>query len=412
MRMKRLFAGLAAAATLLGGMALGTATANAADVSFEKTITVTASDAQQFYTNRVDTTNEQTLQENLRTFKYVKLAGYQQVTGSNAVQLTDGLTGDAANKAFQAAGYDQTKDGNDPWQWLGTTSANWQSGQLTGFVDALKDSATTAVVPIASNDGKTLTFTFDTPGLYLIVDQSGDVTVTDTTTEKLVWRQNSPFLAGTKIDNAYPSSLQNVTGSIGEDTINAKSRSEVAHKGGFTFHKTDAANAPVGGAVFAVKNSDNKYGLFDGTNWTWTDAKPDVTKLPTEDADRKAAGFFVSGNYGSVVVEGLTEGTYTVEEIKAADGFLQTALPSFTVTIDDKDGKGQVTAYDVNSNDAWNLVDGDVQSGVTVKNVRNITQLPLTGAAGTILFSVVALLLAGAGVTVFVRSRRMSKQLA
>ena len=41
-----------------------------------------------------------------------------------------------------------------------------------------------------------------------------------------------------------------------------------------------------------------------------------------------------------------------------------------------------------------------------VKNVKNVTQLPLTGAAGTTLFTVVALLVAGAGVTVAVKSRQ------
>lgn len=404
MRMRKIFAGLAAAATLLGGMALGAATANAADVIFGTTITVNATNAQQFYTKPVDTTK---LQENLRTFKYVKLAGYQRIADSNAIQLTDGLTGDAVSKAFQAAGYDKTTDGNDPWQWLGTTSADWQSEQLKGFVNALKDSATTAVVPTASNEGKTLTFNFDTPGLYLIVDQSGDVTVTDTTTQKLVWKENSPFLAGTKIENA--AAVQNSSGVLGAGTIDLKSSSVETHKGGFTFSKVDADGNAVGGAVFAVKNSDNKYGLFDGTNWTWVDAKPDVATLPAEDAARKAVGLFVSGNYGSVVVEGLTAGTYTVEEIKAPDGFLQTALPSFTVTINEQ---GHVTAYDVDSNDAWKLVDGDVQNGVTVKNVRYITQLPLTGAAGTILFTVIGILLAGTAATVFARTRRMSKQLA
>ena len=39
-----------------------------------------------------------------------------------------------------------------------------------------------------------------------------------------------------------------------------------------------------------------------------------------------------------------------------------------------------------------------------MKNVKSITQLPLTGAAGTTLFTVVALLVAGAGVTVAVKS--------
>ncbi len=41
-----------------------------------------------------------------------------------------------------------------------------------------------------------------------------------------------------------------------------------------------------------------------------------------------------------------------------------------------------------------------------VKNVKNVTQLPLTGAAGTTLFTVVALLVAGAGVAVALKSRQ------
>ena len=41
-----------------------------------------------------------------------------------------------------------------------------------------------------------------------------------------------------------------------------------------------------------------------------------------------------------------------------------------------------------------------------IKNVKSVTQLPLTGAAGTVLFTVVALLVGGAGVAVAVKSRR------
>jgi len=41
-----------------------------------------------------------------------------------------------------------------------------------------------------------------------------------------------------------------------------------------------------------------------------------------------------------------------------------------------------------------------------VKNVKSITQLPLTGAAGTTLFAVMALLVAGAGVTIAIKSRK------
>lgn len=40
-----------------------------------------------------------------------------------------------------------------------------------------------------------------------------------------------------------------------------------------------------------------------------------------------------------------------------------------------------------------------------MKNVKSVDQLPLTGAAGTILFTVMALLLAGAGATVVLKAR-------
>ena len=53
--------------------------------------------------------------------------------------------------------------------------------------------------------------------------------------------------------------------------------------------------------------------------------------------------------------------------------------------------------------ESWGLVD---TSAKTVKNIKSITQLPLTGAAGTMLFTVVALLVAGAGVTIAIKSRQ------
>ena len=60
--------------------------------------------------------------------------------------------------------------------------------------------------------------------------------------------------------------------------------------------------------------------------------------------------------------------------------------------------------------DAWNL-SKDNKGTFQVTNVKNITQLPLTGAAGTMLFSVIGLLIAGAAVTVFVKSRSTKRAL-
>ena len=50
-------------------------------------------------------------------------------------------------------------------------------------------------------------------------------------------------------------------------------------------------------------------------------------------------------------------------------------------------------------------------ANIVVKNVKKITQLPLTGAAGTMLFTVVAVLLAGVAATVFAKSRSTKRTL-
>ena len=98
---------VAAAATLLGGMAFGATTANAAEANISSTtITVNATDANQFYTKPVDTAD---LQANLRMFKYVELAKYVS-DGNTGVELEGLVSGEAVDAAFAAAGYnDQTK---------------------------------------------------------------------------------------------------------------------------------------------------------------------------------------------------------------------------------------------------------------------------------------------------------------
>ena len=61
--------------------------------------------------------------------------------------------------------------------------------------------------------------------------------------------------------------------------------------------------------------------------------------------------------------------------------------------------------------DPYDLVKQDDKGAVTVTNVKSITQLPLTGAAGTALFTVIGLLLAGAAATVALKSRETKRAL-
>ena len=162
---------------------------------------------------------------------------------------------------------------------------------------------------------------------------------------------------------------------------------------GFQFKKIGVGtdeNA-LAGAQFVVKK-DDKFLAQDG-NGAWSLVN-----------DQKNAKVFTSANTtGLVQIKGIAAGTYTVEETEAPTGYAQNFKVTFTVVIDNagkvtfnQDALKQVTPQD----------NGTASATATVKNVKSITQLPLTGAAGTTLFTVVALLVAGAGVAVAVKSRQ------
>ena len=105
---------------------------------------------------------------------------------------------------------------------------------------------------------------------------------------------------------------------------------------------------------------------------------------------------------GKVAVRGLAEGVYTAQETKAPTGYAENFKVTFTVTIGTNGGEGTLavdTLHQVNT------------TNKTVLNVKSITQLPLTGAAGTMLFTVVAVLLAGVAATVFAKSRSTKRAL-
>ena len=338
MKLRKLFAGVAAAATLLGGMAFGATTANAAEANISSTtITVNATDANQFYTKPVDTAD---LQANLRMFKYVELAKYVS-DGNTGVELEGLVSGEAVDAAFAAAGYnDQTKgDSLNEWAWLGNTTLT--AAQTTAFVNALKDLAVTDITPTASNGGKTQTFTFAEGGLYLIVDQSGKLVVEDNDTHKLVWNGNAPILAGTAITGAAPS-VNNATGVLAAaGVVDLKSSKEETTKAGaVTWQKVDKNAAALTGAEFQVYEGDVS-GLsadelkaktplkFNGSNGAYS--------LPTANADgtypEGATDTLQSNAEGKYTLNGLKlNTTYTVIETKVPTGYNGTFVGKFTIT--------------------------------------------------------------------------------
>lgn len=169
--------------------------------------------------------------------------------------------------------------------------------------------------------------------------------------------------------------------------------------GGFSFTKNDAE-----GHAITSKDATFAIAAKAGADPTAKDGNGAVT--PTTNTA-------TSDENGKVTFEGLADGVYTVTETGTPAGFLSAAKASFEVTI-----KGGKAVY-FHGTDAWKLAEDSGNANLSggeidnyaVKNVKTITQLPLTGAAGIGLFAVVALLLAGAGVTVVAKSRSTKRML-
>lgn len=123
-----------------------------------------------------------------------------------------------------------------------------------------------------------------------------------------------------------------------------------------------------------------------------------------------------TGADGTAKFTGLSDDViYIIEETAAPTGYMDVNL-KFKLDIDaviegaNENATVKSVKYKV-TDDSLNLVSDGNTSTVTVENVKNITELPLTGAAGTMLFTVVGLLIAGAGALVYAKSRGVKRAL-
>lgn len=289
----------------------------------------------------------------------------------------------SATVPTSAANYDSY-----PFTITDTASKGLQVAQPTAFTVQKKAGQNDALEAVDST-------------LYTVT-QTGTATEETGTTTTIKFA-NANSLAGKTIVVSY-------TGTVTKDALNGlggsvNNKATLTTNGGtseagetnaktygFQFTKIGVdkdANA-LAGAKFVVKK-DGKY-LKQAENGAWSlvETQNDATT-------------FTSGTDGLVQLKGLAAGTYTVEETVAPNSYAQNFKVTFDVTIKND---GKVTF----SPDALKQVtpskNDTAEATATVKNVKNVTQLPLTGAAGTTLFTVVALLVAGAGVTVAVKSRQ------
>lgn len=520
MKMRKLFAGIAAAATLLGGMALGAASAQADDtpttVTRDATFTFTAETAEQLTNAKL---------------KAYKIGDYVQYgSGENVAYgvVTNSNNKTAVDSALKAAGVDTTDsevdhlaaalnagqlDVSDVRPWASPTAtrkfadALESEGRLTSGTDV------TLSNPVAAQDGSYSATVSLQAGIYVFIDSAvatGSVTqaipmivasgtvadkvltdpirgantvnmkntnnpektkevnktsaaigdtltytltgvvanpaptafkFTDTPSKGLTIKANS-FQFFTEEANAerqaepasnfsvtptgdftgngtasFDVEVENPSAYAGkkivvtfEAVINDEADVEngVVNKldnygtlvqvpttfGKFEFTKVDPDGKGIENVTFQVKDGDTTLYFVKQKDGSYKKAASANTQGATTDV--------TTGTNGQLSFTGLDKTkTYTVTETKRASDAYLDIMPSFTVSFNEENGSA-VLAKTATS-DPWGLVNATAK---TVKNVKSITQLPLTGAAGTMLFTVVALLVAGAGVTIAIKSRQ------
>jgi fimbrial isopeptide formation D2 family protein/LPXTG-motif cell wall-anchored protein len=187
-------------------------------------------------------------------------------------------------------------------------------------------------------------------------------------------------------------------------------------------NKVDQDNQPLAGAEFQVFTKTGETVSTSPLQFTASGSKYTHAAAGTTGATMT----LVSGADGSIAIKGLKAGTYVVKETKAPADFFQGALPSYTVTITEdytndltnttrtsKSGDDWLTTLTYTSDklDDYGLVTKDATSPSTwtVKNVKSITQLPKTGAAGIAFFTVIGVAIVALAALFAVRARKASR---
>ncbi len=183
-----------------------------------------------------------------------------------------------------------------------------------------------------------------------------------------------------------------------DDTIIDEVKTYVA---GFQFTKVDEQGRAIDGASFKLvgDNLDKVIVKIGNGNKTTVDLSTSKEYSVTTDTT------------GKVLFEGLKEGTYTLTEVQAPNGYLALNEP-ITITITCTEpaevvyGENTQCTFAVNGNKATSIENGvvsalsDQTTGVMKFNIINRTQsgLPATGATGFLTFLGIGVLVIAAGV--------------
>lgn len=313
--------------------------------------------------------------------------------------------------------------GQDASYTITTAIPNYVGYKVQGYQFTVSDTFD-ANAPLSYKPG---TLTVKVGGQVLTADKDYTVTGFDATSKTFTIDLSKYITANGFFGTSAPKPESTFTDAdlVGK-TVTVEYKATVTGSTG----NAGAANKPAIKYPNDPTNNENKQEV-PGTpvkvfNFDYTLLKKDKTTNTTLEGAKfaikqnKADGKYLAyttGQDGKVRFPALDEGKYTIEEIAAptdytnvgvsfnfeikanltGTGAAQTASPTYAIDADSATGS-----------DRWGLVSNGNGAEATVENVKSITQLPLTGGAGTMLFTVVAVLLIGAGVTVGVKSRKTS----
>lgn len=409
MKAKSWMAGIAAVATLFAAMtAPASAMAEEADAPGASqsakcepagtTITVKGEDADAF-----KTWNGKTSSGN-RTFSVAKVANYKLDNGESGGLVHLETVEESKEAILQAMGkltsntgkklYESEDQQGDPMNWL----AHQQNELVRRYADhpGVNGRALEANSVHVYDTSNTMTLIMPDTGLYVISDvtthrqqikDAGDNTVAyDGFNNMLV---GTPLTAGCKVTNN--DGLVDLTSGS-----NAKTSSTTTKRGGFHFTKVGVGDdrTHLSGAEFTV----------------YSDA--DFTQVLTDAKDEKKVTAKSDAN-GLVDFEGfkLNAGTYYLKETVVPNGYWSGSAAKLKVTMVSEQGQIKLGSIEELSSPASGLLsNGD--NGYVYRNIKSITQLPLTGAMGMAILGVVAVLCIGGASIIIVRARKTKRSFA
>ena len=188
------------------------------------------------------------------------------------------------------------------------------------------------------------------------------------------------------------------------------------YAGGLKITKKDAndQNKLLAGAEFTVYEDD-------GTGKNPSDKKAELVTYTVDSEGKmtvtrneKLSATATTDNNGVVRFEGLGAGTYWIKETKAPTGYIALKNPikvvvdvTLPATVTEAGPNDAVFTYTVSGNginDTLILENGSIAE-FDVQNTKGFT-LPTTGGMGTYIFTIGGVLLIGAAVVLFIRSRK------